>query len=296
MTHYICMTCGTQHPASDAPPERCRICDDERQYVGLGGQRWTTLERLRETHTNRVEPEGPALFGIGTEPQFAIGQRALLVQAPGGNVLWDCITLFDDRTARWLEALGGVSAIAISHPHYYSTMVEWARALDVPVYLHEADRAWVLRPDPHLTFWRGETRELGDGLTLLRVGGHFPGSQVLHWRDGAGGRGALLAGDTIQVVQDRRWVSFMQSYPNLIPLPAAEVRRIADVVRPLAFDQLYGGWWGLNVLSDAKAAVLRSAERYVRALTRPVPGASGRRPSRRSAARTAPPRGSGALP
>jgi len=270
MPDHICVTCGTQHAEREHPPARCAICEDERQYVGPDGQRWTTLERLRETHENRIEPEGDgnAPYGIGTVPKFAIGQRALLVQAPGGNVLWDCVTLWDDATARRIEALGGVSAIAISHPHYYTTMVEWARALDVPVYLHEADRAWVMRPDPRLTFWSGETREIGDGLTLLRLGGHFPGGQVLHWRDGAEGRGALLTGDIIQVVPDTRWVSFMYSYPNLIPLPAAEVRRIADAVRPLAFDRVYGAWWGLNVLADARGAVLRSADRYVAALAR----------------------------
>jgi glyoxylase-like metal-dependent hydrolase (beta-lactamase superfamily II) len=266
MPNYICTTCGTQYPETDDAPTSCPICEDERQYVGPNGQEWTTLERLRETHTNRVEPKERGLFGIGTEPHFGIGQRALLVQTPRGNVLWDCIALLDDATARWIEALGGLSAIAISHPHYYTTMVEWARAFDVPVYLHEDDREWVMRPEPHLDFWSGETREIGDGLTLLRLGGHFPGGQVLHWRDGAEGRGALLTGDIIQVVSDTRWVSFMYSYPNLIPLPADTVLRIADAVQPFAFDRIYGAWWGRNVLENAKDAVRRSAERYVAAL------------------------------
>lgn len=267
MPHFICITCGTQYPAGESAPERCPICEDERQYVGHGGQRWTTLEALREEHHNRVAPKEPGLFGIGTEPRFAIGQRALLVQAPGGNVLWDCVALLDEPTRRWIEALGGLSAIAISHPHYYTTMVEWARAFDVPVFLHAADREWVMRPDPAVRFWEGETLEIGAGLTLIRLGGHFEGGQVLHWAGGAGGRGALLTGDIIQVVQDRRWVSFMYSYPNLIPLPAAEVRRIAAAVEPFAFDRIYGAWWRLNVLQDAKAAVRRSAERYVQALS-----------------------------
>ena len=46
---------------------------------------------------------------------------------------------------------------------------------------------------------------------------------MLHWAGGADGRGALLSGDIVQVVPDRRYVSFMYSYPNLIPLPAAAV-------------------------------------------------------------------------
>jgi hypothetical protein len=67
-------------------------------------------------------------------------------------------------------------------------------------------------------------------------------------------------------VQDRRYVSFMYSYPNLIPLPAGTVRRIADAVAPYAFDRLYGAWWGRVVQEDAQAAVARSAARYIAAL------------------------------
>ena len=272
MSNFICTTCGTQYPATDTPPTSCPICEDERQYVRAEGQQWTTLEQLWQTHTNRLAPKERGLFGIGTEPHFGIGQRALLVQTPGGNILWDCIALLDEATTRWIEALGGLSAIAISHPHYYTTMVEWAHAFDVPVYLHEADRAWVMRPDPHLDFWSGETREIGDGMTLLRLGGHFPGGQVLHWRDGAEGRGALLTGDIIQVVPDTRWVSFMYSYPNLIPLPADTVLHIAEAVQPWPFDRIYGAWWGRNVLEHAKESVRRSAERYVAAMSATAAG------------------------
>ncbi|MCA1554815.1 MAG: MBL fold metallo-hydrolase, partial [Chloroflexi bacterium] len=110
----------------------------------------------------------------------------------------------------------------------------------------------------------GETCALGDGLTIVRCGGHFEGACVLHWAAGAEGRGALLSGDTIQVVSDRNWVSFMYSYPNLIPLNAQSVERIVQSVEPFAFERIYGAWWGRIVHADAKAAVRRSAERYVR--------------------------------
>jgi hypothetical protein len=123
-----------------------------------------------------------------------------------------------------------------------------------------------MRPDPAVEFWEGETKSLLDGVTLLRLGGHFAGGTVLHWSTGAEGRGVLLSGDIIQVVSDRRYVSFMYSYPNLIPLPAGTVRRIAGAVESYEFDRIYGAWWGRVVSSDAKAAVRRSAERYVSAL------------------------------
>jgi glyoxylase-like metal-dependent hydrolase (beta-lactamase superfamily II) len=105
-----------------------------------------------------------------------------------------------------------------------------------------------------------------DGLTLIRCGGHFPGSDVLHWPQGAEGRGALFTGDTMQVAQDRRYVSFMYSYPNMIPLNKSAIERIVNAVEPFEFDRIYGGWWDYHVL-DAKSAVKRSAERYIKAIS-----------------------------
>ncbi len=142
-------------------------------------------------------------------------------------------------------------------------MIEYSHAFgNAPVYVPEADREWITRPDPAIQLWQ-ESVELLPGVTLVQCGGHFPGSAVIHWAAGAGGRGAILTGDTIAVVQDRDFVSFMWSYPNLIPLPNSEVRRIVDAVRPYQFDRIYGGWWHSVVESDGHAAVERSAERYI---------------------------------
>jgi glyoxylase-like metal-dependent hydrolase (beta-lactamase superfamily II) len=266
MEHYICETCGTQYPASEQPPAGCAICDDDRQYVGWEGQKWTTLDMLRSKYTNSVRPEEPSLTGIGTEPGFAIGQRAQLVQTPGYNVLWECITVLDDTTVEAVRALGGIQAIAISHPHYYASMVAWAEAFGAPIYLHRDNREWVMRPDPAIVFWDTETHVLAPGITLIRCGGHFPGSTVLHWAAGADGRGVLLTGDTLMVASDRRYVSFMYSFPNYLPLSAASVRRVAVAVEPFAFDRIYGAWWNRVVAADAKAAVAHSVERYIQAL------------------------------
>ena len=110
------------------------------------------------------------------------------------------------------------------------------------------------RPDEAVTFWEGDSAQPlpGSGLTLIRCGGHFPGSRQPRTGQGAGGAGTLLTGDTIQVVSDRRWVSFMESYPNLIPLGADAIRRIVAAVEPYSFDRLYGGWSGSIVATDAK--------------------------------------------
>jgi glyoxylase-like metal-dependent hydrolase (beta-lactamase superfamily II) len=267
MTHYICATCGTQFTASENPPERCPICEDERQYIGHNGQQWTTLEALQADHHIVIKDGEPNLTGIGTEPRFAIGQRAQLIQSPAGNILWECITMIDDETVEQVKALGGIAAIAISHPHYYSSMIEWSKAFDAPIYIHEAEREWVMRPDPAVTFWQGETHELGEGLTLIRCGGHYEGGQVLHWADGAAGKGVLLTGDILYVVSDRRYVSFMYSFPNYIPLPASAIRKITAALEPFDYDRIYSAWFDHVLPENAKAGVAYSAQRYIDAIT-----------------------------
>lgn len=271
MENWICVTCGMQYSESETPPSECPICLDQRQYVGYKGQQWTTLEKMKADGYHQVVKEHEAgLIGIGSEPSFAIGQRPLLVQTSEGNILWDCMALLDDEIVSTIQQLGGLKAIAISHPHYYTTMVEWAQRFDVPIYLHESDRQWVMRPSEHIVFWSGETRPLVGDTTLIRLGGHFRGGQVLHWPAGAGGKGVLLSGDIIQVVSDRNWVSFMYSYPNLIPLPGYEVARIRDAIVPYQFERLYGAWFERVVASDARNAVVRSADRYILALEHPL--------------------------
>jgi hypothetical protein len=262
MERFICVTCGTQFAETEAPPAACPICTDPRQYVPPQGQQWTTLRELAASHENAIRDQG-GLVGIGTEPKFAIGQRALLVPFRDSNLLWDCVTLLDDATAAEVERRGGLAAIAISHPHYYSCMVEWAHRFDCPIHLHAADAEWVMRPDPAIAHWDGETRDLGDGLTLIRGGGHFPGGAILHR---AAGAGALLVGDIIQVIPDRSHVGFMWSYPNLVPLPETEVTRIAEAVEPFQYEAIYGAWWDAIIPAAGPEIVRRSAERYGRAL------------------------------
>lgn len=275
MPAYLCATCGVQFAPSERPPARCPVCTDERQFVGWGGQRWSSLDAMRgEGYANSLEPfdDEPQLSGVACTPSFGIGQRALIVQTGAGNLLWDCVPFvagvppIDRQFERELDAIGGIDAIAVSHPHFYSTMIEWAQSFDVPIHIHADDAAWLMREDAHVALWSGEHKALFGGLTLHRLGGHFSGGQVVHWTGGAGGQGALLAGDIIQVAQDRDWVSFMYSYPNLIPLPADKVLAINARVQRLAFERLYGAWSDRNVIGDARAKVERSARRYVAAL------------------------------
>ncbi len=269
-TAYLCVTCGTQFAESAKPPAQCPICEDERQYVNPDGQKWTTMEDLRASHRNVIKEEEAGLHSINTQPKFGIGQRAFLIRAEGGNVLWDCVGLIDDATIAKVKELGGITAIAISHPHYYTAMVEWSRAFGgAPIHLHEAERQWVMRPDPCIRFWSDETLNLHGGLKLVRTGGHFEGYQVLHWPSGAGGRGALMAGDQPQICMDPKQVSFMYSYPNYIPLNGRQIRRIVECLDPLPFDRIYGAFFirGKGIVpTRGKEVVLHSADRYLRAI------------------------------
>jgi len=267
MPKYICVTCGHQYEDTREPPSKCLICEDERQYVNPEGQSWTTNNKLGQDHSNIVMSLEPGLNGVATEPKFAIGQRALLIQAPNGNVLWDCVSLIDNATVEQIKALGGISALVLSHPHMFGSMVEWSHAFgDAPIYLHTDLKQWVQRPDPVIKYWDEETHELDEGLTLHRCGGHFEGSTVMLWPEGADGSGVLLSGDTMFVAPDRRHVSFMYSYPNYIPLAASTVDKIVDKVMPLKFDRIYGHFVHLEIESDAKGAVQRSADRYKQAI------------------------------
>jgi glyoxylase-like metal-dependent hydrolase (beta-lactamase superfamily II) len=267
MPAFICTTCGTQYATSDMPPAQCTICVEERQYVPPTGQGWITLEALAARNFNSYRQYEPGLIGIGTQPTFAIGQRALLVCTPQGNVLWDCISLVDAATVTLINGLGGLKAIGISHPHFYTAMIEWSRTFgNVPVYLHADDRQWIMRPDPAIQLWSGETTSLLPDLTMIRCGGHFPGGSVLHWAKGAGGRGVVCSSDIATVTVDRKFLSFMRSYPNLIPLSARQVEGIATALTPFQFDTIYGHYFDRVIPKGAKQILKASVERYIAAI------------------------------
>jgi len=249
--HRVTEQEGVLEDDADAAPQ---VGDPQLAHVDAADRHAAALRELE-----------PDLFQLTTTPQVAIGQRALIVRTPAGAVMWDCVTAVDDASVRALRDLGGLRAIAISHPHFYASMATWSAAFgDCPIYIHAADAQWVQYRTPSLVLWDRTQREILPGLTLVNTGGHFDGSQVLHWAGGAGGRGLLLSGDSVTVVMDRRYVSFMYSYPNLIPLPATTVRQIVERLRPFAFERIYGGWDGRDVVSAGRDALERSADRYLR--------------------------------
>ncbi|HLJ02889.1 MAG TPA: hypothetical protein VKT31_05585 [Solirubrobacteraceae bacterium] len=256
---WVCETCGVEHEKASGV---CAICADERQWVPEDGQKWATLEELAQQGRRvRVAELEPNLFGIIVEPKVGIGQQAHLVRTSAGNLLWDPVGYVDAEAVNRVAELGEVTAIAASHPHMFGVQVEWSRALGgAPIFVSEADAEWVQRPDPAIRTWRGR-HEVAPGLTLHQLGGHFPGSAVVHWPAGAGGKGVLLVSDTFHANPDRASVTFLRSYPNRIPLSPAVVRRITGAVAQLPFDRLYDNF-GRTIDAEASEVVRRSAERY----------------------------------
>ena len=263
MPCYICETCGTQHGPTLQPPDRCSICEDDRQYVGAQGQTWTTHAALTERYQLRIEDD-QGVLGIGIRGEFGIPQRALLLPTGVGNVLWECVSLVTDEAVAEFKARGGLHQIVISHPHFYSAMVEWSDAFGgVPILLHEADRDWVRRSSPNVRFWSGDFHQLSSDATLIRCGGHFPGSTALHWQRRAR-RAALFPGDALQVASDRRHVAFMYSYPNYIPMRTSDVLAMRERLAGYEYEDVYGFTWGRNIIGDGRTAVEASFDRHLR--------------------------------
>lgn len=259
----LCTACGTSYDRREQQITRCAICEDARQFVPPHGQQWLEYETLRATHQNKWQQPLPGLFSLQTVPAFAINQRAFLLQTASGNILWDCIANLDEATLAIVSALGGIDAIAISHPHYYSTMQDWAAAFNAPVYLHADDQQWIMRQDPHIRLWQDDALTVLPGVTLLRLGGHFTGGCVLHW---AHHQGVLLSGDIVQVAPGADAVSFMWSYPNMLPLSATAVRTLMQRLDRVSFTRMYGAFEAREIAANAQQIVRQSADRYLQCL------------------------------
>ncbi|KAI9730428.1 MAG: hypothetical protein M1834_005938 [Cirrosporium novae-zelandiae] len=294
----VCTACGTQFSVdASSKKSSCRICDDPRQFVPPSGQKFTTLRDMKGIYQNKwMQDEfDERIWSIWTEPkasihrslQFAIGQRCLLLRTPHGNILWDLITYLDEPTINWINSLGGLTAILISHPHYYTTHAYWASTFGCPVYTHSEDSFWlepVTRfPSPvanaDCRLIKGATEEIVRGVTGVRCGGHFDGSLVCHWQDAK----SLFIADTLVTAPSalnphtesstpapgtgRNSYSFLWSIPNMIPLPPTAIQKIWEALRPFEFEQTYGAFVGTDVRDkQCKERVLESMKIVVRGM------------------------------
>lgn len=256
----LCRTCGVE--STTPPPQLCPICADDRQWVPASGQSWTSRTELEaEGHALTIEEREPDLFALRVSPRLGIGQTCYLARTDAGNLLFDVPPYIGAEAVDRVAGLGGIAAIAPSHPHMFGMQHEWSAAFaDAPVFVCEADAGWVQRDSPNIVTY--DDAEPLPGVVLRRTGGHFPGSAVAVWT-GADGIGVMLSGDSIGPVAREGWVTFMRSFPNYLPLSANVVRRIAASVADLDFDRMYGNF-GQQISTGAAEAVRTSAERYAR--------------------------------
>jgi glyoxylase-like metal-dependent hydrolase (beta-lactamase superfamily II) len=258
----ICSTCGTQYNETTPSSQGCPICNDDRQYVPALGQAWTSLPLLRKNYTNTISKIYDNLFEIRTTPKFAIGQRAFLILTPGGNILWDCLALIDQATIDFIRSKGGLKAIVFSHPHYFTTMNVWAAEFDCPVIIHQYDEEWVFNRGNNITLWTGVEKQLWDGISIINIGGHFPGSSILRVPFFSP-EGAIFCGDTFQIGTSKKHISVMYSYPNYIPVSLAEIKRIRKQVAQIKFDTLFGAFDNQQILLTGKELLQSSLKKYV---------------------------------
>ncbi|MDI1493269.1 MAG: hypothetical protein OHK93_005057 [Ramalina farinacea] len=285
---------------------------DPRQFVPANGQTWTTLHKLSSSHKNTwsQDPRDPRIWSFWTEPkvnppflpskpklfalsdyidtkpphqQFAIGQRAFILQTPGGNIMWDMIANLDtDTVARISSTFSPLKAVVISHPHYYTTYASWSARLGVPVYIAADDKEWLCQQPPPpsgqgavklnlIEGSPGTKQEILPDVTAIKTGGHFPGSLVLHWEK------YLFIADTIVTVPSAHTPSprppgqttyaFQYSIPNAIPLDPDTIHVIWKAIRDLEFEATFGAFTGMEVRDKGlRGRMLESMKVQVRGM------------------------------
>ncbi|KAJ7140248.1 beta-lactamase-like protein [Mycena crocata] len=275
----LCIQCGTQYGVTEGLTE-CHICDDPRESVAATGHAFTTLGKAKSSrkYKNIIRQQyknEPHIYTIQTQSILGIGQRCFLIKTAQGNILWDCIAYIDDATIKEINALGGVDAISISHPHFYTSHLTWSRAFkNAPVFLSAEEGHLISRPDEHgvRRFVTNKKFEIlpGSGATRIKTGGHFPGSAVLHYKN------SMFVSDSLHVTRSALWdinrkpgtsyYAFLWSHVNTIPLPPGEIAGIISAISPYEFDVAHGMFPDRDLRSDAKQRAIDSARVVINAM------------------------------
>ncbi len=257
----ICTACGTKCSEEIMLPQFCPICEDDRQYVPDGIQTWTSSAELAKNYRVEIREINEHLYELKVSPEFAIGQRALLVLAPDGNILWDCLPLLDKTAIEFIKSKGGLKAIVFSHPHFYSNMKDWANEFDCPIYIHEADEQWIFDKTEQIKLWSGLEKNLWNSIKIHNISGHFAGSSILHVPF-LSPEGTILCGDTFVVSPSKKHLAVMHSYPNKIPLPISEIERVKERIKLVKFDTLHAWHDTQSIETKAKTILENSLARY----------------------------------
>lgn len=115
------LDCGASDAAYRCPMPRSMPCLDPRQYIGIQGQKWTTLRALVESdtyHNDFHELVAAAAWTFKTRPAFGIGQRAFLLKTAGddgGLIMWDCVAYPDDATMQAIDRIPSPTWSSVIH-------------------------------------------------------------------------------------------------------------------------------------------------------------------------------------
>lgn len=267
----ICITCGTQFSGNVSTPEICPICIDDRQHVPPCGQKWISRDDLKKNYQVSLQSmpglsggqSAPAtsVYRLKVDPHFALNNRAILIKSKSGNILWDCIPVLDEAAIDSIKSMGGLKAIAISHPHYYSNMNDWAAAFDCPIYVHHLDAEWVMDKGPHINYWQGDELSFFDGIRMIHTGGHFRGSCVLQVPD-LSASGTIFCGDSLYIARSKKHTAVMYSYPNQIILPRADFAAFEKRMSAIQFDSLIGAFDHQELSGNARTIYESSMQGY----------------------------------
>jgi glyoxylase-like metal-dependent hydrolase (beta-lactamase superfamily II) len=258
----FCTTCGTQFVDTKLTSGNCPVCSNDRQHIPAKGQAWTKMEDLQNTYSNLIIRLSDTLYEIKTLPKFAIGQKAFLILSPNGNILWDCISLLNEATIEFIKSKGGLKAIVVSHPHFYSSINDWAETFNCPIYIHQNDEEFIYTKGSRVTLWKGAEKELWDGIIIKNIGGHFPGSSILIVPF-LSAKGTIFCSDTFFISPNKKHVSVMYSYPNFIPVSLSEIKRINESMINISFDTLIGALENQKISPNAKEILHASFLKYI---------------------------------
>lgn len=265
---YACSNCGFWQRYFAEPPT-CPVCSDVRNDLPENGWRFVRDAALAAQTKTAWREVAPDVFEFATEPAFGLDGRGWLVVRREGNVGFEAAAYYDDAALARIATLGGIAWLSTSHPHGTGALWQLQDAFAPRLPLHrdalQFSKAYRVTDPYDATF------ELGAGMTLQYVGGHYEGQAVLHDAP----HRALFCGDALKIDCDARGhavaLSAHKAYQKQIPLTRAELQRYRDVFADFDFARAYTPF-GSGDVTTAQALALFDAQLAGRPFTsaRPI--------------------------
>ncbi|MEB3333235.1 MAG: MBL fold metallo-hydrolase [Synechococcaceae cyanobacterium] len=171
----------------------------------------TTPELRRQTPASGFplpvcrHPAG-AVFYCGWASKRSFGACSWLIVRPGGNVLVD-VPRWSAPLARRIEALGGLSAIVLTHRDDVADHQRWARAFGCVRWIHQADAD--AAPGAERLLGGDAPQPIGEALQLIPTPGHTAGSLCLLLGER---RSVLFSGDHLWWNRERQVLVASERY------------------------------------------------------------------------------------